>query len=91
MLFEKIHISCSFKYLVIQILSLLNSLNPLPHKAFLWCLQLTLNNSKDEAVSYVYMTPFDSIENIVAKGEIARHEQFHLLPQCFPKVPTSNA
>ena len=25
-------------------------------------------------VSYVYMTPFDTIENIVAKGEIALHE-----------------
>ena len=24
-------------------------------------------------------------ENIVAKGEIAHHEQFHLLPQCFQK------
>ena len=42
-------------------------------------------------VIYVYMTPFDTIENIVAKGEIALHEQFHLLPQCFPKPPTSNA
>ena len=52
---------------------------------------MTLNNSKDEAVSYVYLTYFDSIENTVAKGEIARYEQFHLLPQCFPKAATSNA
>ena len=28
----------------------------------------------------------DCIENIVEKGEIAHFEQFHLLPQCFPKV-----
>ena len=25
----------------------------------------------------------NKIENIVAKGEIAHHEQFHLWPQCF--------
>ena len=25
------------------------------------------------------------MENIVEKGEIAHFEQFHLLPQCFPK------
>ena len=25
------------------------------------------------------------VENIVAKGEIAHHEQFHLWPQCFQK------
>ena len=28
----------------------------------------------------------DCIENIVEKGEIAHFEQFHLFPQCFPKV-----
>ena len=27
----------------------------------------------------------DCNENIVEKGEIAHFEQFHLLPQCFPK------
>ena len=73
------------------IFSFYHIFNPLPHKAFLWYLKLTLDNSKDEAVSYVYMTPFDSIKNNVAKGEIARHKQFHHLPQCFPKAPTSNA
>ena len=26
-----------------------------------------------------------SVENIVGKGEIARHEQFLLFPQCFQK------
>ena len=26
------------------------------------------------------------MENIVEKGEIAQKEQFHLFPQCFPKV-----
>ena len=25
----------------------------------------------------------DTVENIVGKGEIARYEQFLLLPQCF--------
>ena len=28
----------------------------------------------------------DQVENIVGKGEIARHEQFHLFPQCFQKL-----
>ena len=28
----------------------------------------------------------DCVENIVEKGEIAHFEQFHLLPQCFPKA-----
>ena len=27
----------------------------------------------------------DSVENIVGKEEIARHEQFLLFPQCFEK------
>ena len=27
----------------------------------------------------------NKIENVVAKGEIAHHEQFHLWPQCFQK------
>ena len=30
------------------------------------------------------------VENTVGKGEIARHEQFLLLPQCFQKTCTSN-
>ena len=29
---------------------------------------------------------FDRVENIVGKGEIARHEQFLLFPQCFQKA-----
>ena len=29
---------------------------------------------------------FDSIENIVGKGEIACYEQFLLFPQCFQKA-----
>ena len=28
----------------------------------------------------------DWVENIVGKGEIARHEQFLLFPQCFQKL-----
>ena len=28
----------------------------------------------------------DCVENIVGKGEIARHEQFLLFPQCFQKL-----
>ena len=28
----------------------------------------------------------DRVENIVGKGEIARYEQFLLLPQCFQKL-----
>ena len=28
----------------------------------------------------------DSVEKIVGKGEIARHEQFLLFPQCFQKA-----
>ena len=28
----------------------------------------------------------DRVENIVGKGEIARHEQFFLFPQCFQKL-----
>ena len=31
------------------------------------------------------------VENIVAKGEIAHHEQFLLLPQCFQKSSASEA
>ena len=30
------------------------------------------------------------IENSVGKGEIARYEQFLLLPQCFQKTCTAN-
>ena len=29
---------------------------------------------------------YDCVENIVGKGEIARYEQFLLLPQCFQKL-----
>ena len=28
----------------------------------------------------------DQVENMVGKGEIARHEQFLLFPQCFQKL-----
>ena len=31
----------------------------------------------------------DRVENSVAKGEIAQHEQFPLLPQCFQKPSAS--
>ena len=31
------------------------------------------------------------VENIVAKGEIARSEQFLLLPQCFQKSSAADA
>ena len=30
------------------------------------------------------------VENSVAKGEIARYEQFLLLPQCFQKTYTAD-
>ena len=33
----------------------------------------------------------DRVENIVGKGEIARYEQFLLLPQCFQKVSSVHA
>ena len=29
---------------------------------------------------------YQSVENTVRKGEIARHEQFLLFPQCFEKA-----
>ena len=31
------------------------------------------------------------VENIVVKGEIARYEQFLLLPQCFQKLSVGDA
>ena len=31
------------------------------------------------------------VENIVGKGEIARHEQFLLFPQCFQKLSSVDA
>ena len=34
--------------------------------------------------------PYQSFENTVAKGEIARHEQFLLFPQCFFFFPFGN-
>ena len=33
----------------------------------------------------------DLVENIVKKGEIARYEQFLLLPQCFHKLSVVDA
>ena len=30
------------------------------------------------------------LENIVGKGEIARHEQFLLFPQCFQKLSVAH-
>ena len=30
------------------------------------------------------------VENTVGKGQIARHEQFHLFPQCFEKTCTAD-
>ena len=33
----------------------------------------------------------DSVENIVGKGEIARYEQFLLLPQCFQNLSVVDA
>ena len=33
----------------------------------------------------------DLIENIVGKGEIARYEQFLLVPQCFQKLSVVDA
>ena len=33
----------------------------------------------------------NKVENIVAKGEIAHHEQFQLWPQCFQKSSTAIA
>ena len=33
----------------------------------------------------------NKVENIVAKGEIADHEQFHLWPQCFQNSFAANA
>ena len=33
----------------------------------------------------------DWVEKIVGKGEIARHEQFLLFPQCFQKLSVADA
>ena len=33
----------------------------------------------------------DRVENIVGKGEIARHKQFLLFPQCFQKRSAADA
>ena len=33
----------------------------------------------------------DCVENIVGKEEIARYEQFLLLPQCFQKLSVADA
>ena len=33
----------------------------------------------------------EKVENIVTKGEIAHHEQFLLLPQCFQKSSAADA
>ena len=33
----------------------------------------------------------DWVENIVAKGEIARYKQFLLFPQCFQKLSVADA
>ena len=33
----------------------------------------------------------DCVENILGKGEIARHKQFVLLPQCFQKLSVVDA
>ena len=33
----------------------------------------------------------DLVENIVGKGEIARYEQFLLVPQCFQKLSVVDA
>ena len=32
----------------------------------------------------------ERVENTVGKGEIARHEQFLLFPQCFQKTSTAD-
>ena len=34
---------------------------------------------------------FNKVENIVAKREIAHHEQVFLMPQCFQKPPAVDA
>ena len=31
----------------------------------------------------------NSVEDIVARGEIAHHEQFHPFPQCFQNLSTA--
>ena len=33
----------------------------------------------------------EQVENIVTKGKIAHHDQFLLLPQCFPKLSAAEA
>ena len=37
-------------------------------------------------VTKMIISGFDSVENIVGKGEIACYEQFLLFPQCFQKA-----
>ena len=43
-----------------------------------------------EITPYMRVTSLKRVENIAAKGEIARHEQFLLLQQCFQKSSDAN-
>ena len=65
-------------------------LNPFPHRAFL--LQ-TFNTSggKSLLVTEMKLLQLDSIENIVAKEEIAPQEQFLPLPQWFQMPSATSA
>ena len=54
------------------------------HTAFIrdyWNALWNFTGPKSQLTSEV----LNKVENIVAKGEIAHHEHFHLWPQCFQK------
>ena len=58
-------------------------LNPFPHTTNLQ--QMTLNKSQKK-IHAISINNSSIVENIVANGEIALHEQFLLLQQCFSTV-----
>ena len=68
---------------------LLRAISPFPHSVFK---RLVLQTHKNKGLfgkglthSHT-MTPSDTPENTVGKGEIAHNEQFLLFPQCFLPV-----
>ena len=65
-------------------------LNPFPDDTFLDSSKL--KEFADDNFDFVEDNRklFEQVENTVGKGEIARYEQFLLLPQCFQKTCTAD-
>ena len=61
-------------------------LNPFPHTTILQQTSLNIFFQKIENLFNWMDNLWLKVENIVAKGEIARFEQFLLLSLCFPKA-----